>query len=162
MSQALHLSYCLTKISNQWTPSNHHEADKFVQPTAHVGYYAGKPIVRVVSCLNNKTVKIRTESRARKWLLWKTQTLIFFFLWEWILSNEHLRASDLFVRFEERLICLIFAVLFLCTHFVTRGVSVVNFTGLTLLKNINSTWNFCWAQQSVNTTCCCCYICNYS
>ena len=58
-------------------------------------------------------------------------------------KQRALRASDLFVRFEERLICLIFAVLFFCTHFVTRGVSLVNFTGLTLLKNINSTWNFC-------------------
>ena len=53
-------------------------------------------------------------------------------------KQRALRASDLFVRFEERLICLIFY-----THFVTRGVSLVNFTGLTLLKNINSTWNFC-------------------
>lgn len=58
-------------------------------------------------------------------------------------KQRALRASDLFVRFEERLICLIFAVPFFCTHFVTRGVSLVNFTGLTLLKNINSTWNFC-------------------
>lgn len=58
-------------------------------------------------------------------------------------KQRALRASGLFVRFEERLICLIFAVLFFCTHFVTRGVSLVNFTGLTLLKNINSTWNFC-------------------